>query len=51
MQQAISGLTQQIIAQQKKELTKKGIEALGNNLSGKNKKIPKNKVDSTGDDK
>ena len=35
MQQAITNLTQQIIAQQKKELTKKGVDALGNILTGK----------------
>ncbi|WP_034917315.1 AsmA-like C-terminal region-containing protein [Gillisia sp. CAL575] len=48
MQQAISGLTQQIIAQQKKELTNKGIDALGNILSGQNKQNTKTTVDSTG---
>ncbi|CAM4100121.1 AsmA-like C-terminal region-containing protein [Gillisia hiemivivida] len=48
MQQAISGLTQQIIAQQKKELTNKGIDALGNILTGQNKQTPKTTVDSTG---
>ncbi|TVZ25511.1 AsmA-like protein [Gillisia sp. Hel_I_86] len=47
MQQAVSGLTQQIIAQQKKELTNKGIDALGNILTGQNKQTPKT-VDSTG---
>jgi len=47
MQQALSGLTQQIIAQQKKELTNKGIDALGNILTGQNKQTPKT-VDSTG---
>lgn len=47
MQQAMSGLTQQIIAQQKKELTNKGIDALGNILTGGNKQNPKT-VDSTG---
>jgi hypothetical protein len=48
MQQAISGLTQQIIAQQKKELTNKGIDALGNILTGQNNQTPKTTVDSTG---
>ena len=47
MQQAVSGLTQQIVAQQKKELTNKGIDALGNILTGGNKQTPKT-VDSTG---
>jgi hypothetical protein len=47
MQQAVSELTQQIIAQQKKELTNKGIDALGNILTGQNKQTPKT-VDSTG---
>jgi len=47
MQQAVTGLTQQIIAQQKKELTNKGIDALGNILSGQNKQNPTT-VDSTG---
>ncbi len=47
MQQAVSGLTQQIIAQQKKELTNKGIDALGNILTGQTKQTPKT-VDSIG---
>lgn len=46
MQQAVSQLTQQIVAQQKKELTNKGIDALGNILTGQGKQSPK--VDSTG---
>ncbi|MGB8703517.1 MAG: AsmA-like C-terminal region-containing protein, partial [Gillisia sp.] len=41
MQQAIANLTQQIVAQQKKELTQKGVDALGNILSGAgNRKTP-----------
>lgn len=47
MQQAVSGITQQIIAQQKKELTNKGLDALGNIISGQNKQNPK-PVDSAG---
>ncbi len=34
MQQAVNNLTQKIVAQQKAELTKKGIDALGNIITG-----------------
>lgn len=34
MQQAVTALTQKIVAEQKKELTNKGIDALGNILTG-----------------
>ena len=47
MHQAVSQLTQQIVAQQKKELTNKGIDVLGNILTGQNKQTTKT-VDSTG---
>jgi len=49
MQQAVGQLTQQIVAQQKKELTSKGIDALGNILTGnKSKPATTTTTDSTG---
>lgn len=48
MQQALSSLTQKIVAEQKKELTQKGVDALGNILMGNNKNNkPTTTADST----
>tara|TARA_R100001369_G_scaffold954_3_gene3078 strand:- start:30283 stop:32967 length:2685 start_codon:yes stop_codon:yes gene_type:complete len=47
MQQAVSQITQQIVAQQKKELTNKGIDALGNILTGNKPKANTTNIDST----
>lgn len=48
MQQALSSLTQKIVQEQKKELTEKGVNALGNILMGNKKSTPTTQLDSTG---
>ncbi len=47
MEQALSSLTQKIVAEQKKELTQKGVDALGNILMGNKKNPNATSTDST----
>ncbi|MCF4100070.1 AsmA family protein [Gillisia sp. M10.2A] len=47
MKQAIGSLTTQIVAQQKKELTQKGVDALGNILTGKKEQKPTDTIPPT----